>query len=488
VTALNEAASPPGTADLGRRRWFVLAICCTSLLLVTLDSTIVNVALPSIHRDLHASLGDLQWTLDAYTLVIACLLMLSGSAADRYGRKRVFLIGLVIFTAGSAACAAAPSLGFLVAARVFQAVGGSMLTPVAMSIIRNVFDDPRERAQAIGMWGAVIGISAALGPVLGGVLVDGPGWRYVFLINVPIGIAALIFTKLFVPESKAPRARRVDPVGQVLVIVALASLVFAIIEGDRRGWTSALILVCFALAAASAAVFVRYEQRRADSLIETRFFRSVPFAGANIIALCSFAGLGGFIFLATLYLQAARGLSALHAGLYSLPTAAMMLLLAPMSGRIVGSRGSRWPLVGAGVFMAIGPLFLVRLDLHTAPIVILAAFFCRGVGMGFVNPPITSTAVSGMPAAQAGVAGAVASTSRQVGIALGVAVMGAVSGASGQLGARFTASTHLAWILMSALGVVVLVVGWISTTAWARGTAERVANAPLPKPEKATTA
>ncbi len=269
-----------GAPEAGEnRRWLVLGICCTSMLLSSLDVSIVNVALPSIHSDLGASLDDLQWIVDAYSLVIACFLMLSGSMADRFGRRRVFLIGLVVFTTGSGLCAAAPSLNLLIAARVLQAVGGSMLNPVAMSIIRNVFPDSRERAQAIGIWGAVIGISIAFGPVIGGLLVDGPGWRYVFLVNVPIGIAALGLAAAIVPESRAARARRFDLVGQTLVIVGLATLVFAIIEGNAKGWGSAEIVGCFAVAALSFTVLVSYERRRVEPLIEMRFFRSIPSPG-----------------------------------------------------------------------------------------------------------------------------------------------------------------------------------------------------------------
>ena len=201
-----------------------------SLLIVGLDATIVNVALPAIHRSLKASLSGLQWTIDAYTLVIASLLMLSGSTADRVGRRRVFQIGLALFSLGSLLCALAPNLELLVIFRMLQAVGASMLNPVAMSIIRNVFEDPRERAQAIGLWGGMVGISFALGPVVGGALVDSVGWRAIFLVNVPIGLAAIVLTALFVPESRAPRARRIDPVGQVLVITMLASVTYAIIE------------------------------------------------------------------------------------------------------------------------------------------------------------------------------------------------------------------------------------------------------------------
>ena len=213
-----------------------------SLLIVGLDNTIVNVALPSLQRDLHASVSGLQWTVDAYTLVLASLLMLSGSTADRLGRRRIFQTGLVVFSVGSLLCSLAPGLGWLVVFRMVQAVGGSMLNPVAMSIITNVFTDPKERARAIGVWGGVVGISLALGPIVGGALVDSVGWRSIFWINVPVGMAALLLTALFVPESRADHPRRPDLVGQALVLVFLLTLTFGIIEGPGRGWTSPLIL------------------------------------------------------------------------------------------------------------------------------------------------------------------------------------------------------------------------------------------------------
>ena len=221
-----------------RGRMQVLAICCMSILLVSLDNTIVNVALPTIHRDLGASLSQLQWIVDSYTVVLATLLILSGSIADRIGRKRVFAVGLGLFSVGSLLCSAAPSPGWLIAFRALQGVGGSMLNPVAMSIIRNVFTDPRERAQAIGVWGGVVGISMALGPVLGGALTDVAGWRSIFWINVPIGILAIVLVARVVPESRAARPRRLDPVGQVLAMVFLATLTYAIIEAGDAGWGS----------------------------------------------------------------------------------------------------------------------------------------------------------------------------------------------------------------------------------------------------------
>ncbi|HUA07115.1 MAG TPA: MFS transporter [Solirubrobacteraceae bacterium] len=469
-----------------RQRLLVLGICCMSLLIVGLDSTIVNVALPSIRNDLHASVSGLQWVIDAYTLVLASLLMLSGSTADRIGRKRVFQTGLVVFSLGSLLCGVAPTLELLIAFRVLQAIGGSMLNPVAMSIIRNVFEDPRERAMAIGMWGAVFGLSIALGPVLGGALVDAVSWRAVFFVNVPIGAAAFVLTASLVPESRAAHPRRLDPVGQLLVIAALASLTYAIIEGPRAGFTSPGILALFAFSLASFVALVLYELRRREPLVEMRFFRSAPFSGASTIAVCAFAALGGFLFLNTLYLQGVRHLSPFHAGLYLLPMAGMVLVCAPLSGRIVGRRGGRIPLVIASCAMLASALMLTRLTPTTAPAYLLFAYFLFGIGSGMVNPPITQTAVSGMPGSQAGVAAAIASTSRSVGLTLGVAVIGAIAGGtlSGAIMPSFAAATHAGWWVIAGLAVVNLAVGWLTTTRWARrtarATAERFREAPEP--------
>jgi EmrB/QacA subfamily drug resistance transporter len=460
------------------RRLVILAICCMSLLMVGLDATIVNVALPAIHRSLHASLSGLQWTIDAYTLVIATLLMLSGSMADRFGRRRVFQLGLVLFSTGSLLCAVAPSLGVLIAFRAVQAVGGSMLNPVAMSIIRNTFEEPRERAQAIGMWGGVAGLSFALGPIVGGGLISVASWRWVFLVNVPVGVLGVLLTALYVPESRAPRARKVDPVGQLLVIATLASLTYAIIEGHDAGWTSFEILGLFGVSLLAAVSLVRYELRRPDPLLDVRFFRSAPFSGATLTAVCAFGALGGALFLNTLYLQDVRHLSALHAGLYLLPLAAMGIVFSPISGRLVGTRGSRPSLAVAGIMITASALMLTRLTDRTGTLYLLAANLVFGIGFGLVNPPITNTAVTGMPAAQAGVAAAVASTSRQVGVALGVALVGAIvsGGIVRAIGPGFAVATHAAWWVITALGVAVLVLGLTTTTEWAQRTARRTAD------------
>ena len=453
-----------------KRRNLVLAICCMSLFIVGLDVTIVNVALPTIETDFHTQLTDLQWIMDAYTLVLASFLILAGSTADRLGRKRIFRIGLLLFTLGSLMCSVAPSLGWLVIARIVQALGGSMLNPVALSIVTNTITDAKERARAIGVWGAVFGLSMALGPVIGGALVSAIGWRAIFWVNVPVGIAALVLTTVFVPESKAPRARRVDPVGQVLVILALASSTSAIIEGPRHGWGSPLIIGLFAVAILSVGFLIRYENRREEPLIDPRFFRSMPFSGATVIAVSAFLCLSGFLFLNALYLQDERGFSAVKTGLVTLPMAASNMILSPISGRIVGSRGPRLPLVGAAVFLFLAAVMMTTFTATTPLGVVAVAYVLMGVGFGFVNAPITNTAVSGMPRTQAGVAAAIASTSRQAGSSLGVAIFGSIL-ASG----AFTHASHVCWWVAAACAVLIGVLGIITTGRTAKASAARTA-------------
>jgi EmrB/QacA subfamily drug resistance transporter len=469
---------PAQIHELSRgRRIGILLICCMSLLIVGLDVTIVNVALPSIGHDLHGSLSDLQWTLDAYTLVLASLLMLSGSTADRLGRKRTFIVGLTLFSLGSLLCSLAPGLGWLIAFRMVQAIGGSMLNPVAMSIITNTFTIPRERAQAVGIWGAVVGISMALGPVVGGVLVTSAGWRSVFWINIPVGVIAIVLALKFVPESRAPKPRRVDPVGQALMVVLLASLTFGIIEAPRRGWTSLEILAAFAAAAIAMAGFIVSASHRDEPLIDLRFFRSIPFSAATLTAVAAFASLGGFLLINTLYLQEVRGLSPLHSGLDTLPMAVMTMLASPISGRLVGSRGPRIPLLASGASLMVASAMLARIGTSTSFAWLFAAYLIFGMGFGLVNAPITNAAVSGMPRAQAGVASAVASTSRQVGATLGVAVIGAlVTSKIGQSSyAGLAAASHAGWWVLVGCGAAVVLLGWFATTARAVESSRRVA-------------
>jgi EmrB/QacA subfamily drug resistance transporter len=464
------------SAGVPVRRWLVLAICCASIVVVVMDISIVNVALPAIHRDLHAPVSGLQWTVDAYTLVLAGFLVLAGSTADRVGRRRVFQTGLTVFGLGSLLCGLAPGIGWLIAARVLQAVGGTMLNPVAMAIVATTFPEPAARARAIGVFGSMSGFALALGPILGGALVDGFGWRAVFWVNVPIVVVAVGCAALFVPESRAPRARRFDPVGQVLMVVVLGSLVFAIIEAGRLGWTSPEIVGLLVLAAAGIAGILLYEPRRADPLLELRLFRSVPFSAAIVLALWALCGFGAFLFVTTQYLQDVRGLTALAAGLCLVPVGALTLVVSPLTGRLVGSRGPRVPLVVAGTALALGGAASLWLGPATPLPAVLAVYLLFGVFLGAVNPPITNTAVSGMPRSMAGVATSLASAGRQTGTSLGVAIAGTVVGTAWTAGgSAFTDAAAGVWWLVLALGTGIVALGLASTGRRALATAHRAA-------------
>jgi EmrB/QacA subfamily drug resistance transporter len=443
-----------------RRRLGVLLICSMSLLIVGLDITAVNVALPSIGADLGASLSGLQWSVSAYTLVMASLLLFSGSMADRIGRRRTLILGMSVFTVASLLCSLAPSIELLVVFRVLQGIGASMLNPVAMSIITNTFTEPRERAQAVGVWGAVFGVSMALGPIVGGALVSSVGWEWIFLINVPLGLAAIALLLRFVPESRAPRPRRFDPVGQLLVVVMLASVTYGIIEAPNAGWTSPSIVTAFTAAVLALLGLLRYEPRRAEPLIDLRFFRSIPFSSSIGLSIAAFASFGGFLFLNTLYLQDVRGLSPIEAGAAIVPLALMTVIFSPISGRMVGRDGPRKPLLIAGATSSIACLMLVELGPSTSFTWLIAAYTLFGIGFGFVNAPITNAAVSGMPRAQAGVAAAIATTSRQFGQAIGVALVGAIA-----------ASGAGAWGMLAGLEALVFVLGLLATGSRARRSA-----------------
>lgn len=436
-----------------RRKTIVLVTCCLSLFISSMDATIVNVAIPSIRTDLGASLSRLQWIVDIYTLTLASLLMLSGATADRFGRKRMFRIGLTVFALGSLLCSLAPTVDLLIGARFVQAVGGSMLNPIAMSIITTVFTGRVERARAVGIWGAVVGISTALGPMIGGGLIDVLGWQSVFWINLPICVVALALTTIFVPESKSRTARGIDPLGQVLAVAVMFTLVFGLIE--RRPEILAATVVALV-------AFVYAERRHRSPFIDLRFFRSVPFSAATLTAVCAFIGLGAFLFSASIYLQGVRHYSAVHTGLLYLPMALAMLICSPLSGRLVGRHGTRPSLVAAGILMTVaaGLLTTLRPDTPVWQLAIMFAIF--GAGFGTVNAPITTAAVSGMPLDRAGAASAVASTSRQIGVSIGVALCGLLTGAG-------------LWWVIAGFAATVVVLGVLANTGWALRSRDSIA-------------
>jgi len=454
----------------------VLGICCLSLLVVGMDVTIVNVALPAVQREFHARVSGLQWLMDAYTLAVASLLILGGSTADRLGRRRIFQAGMALFTFGSLLCSLAPSINWLIAFRALQGVGASMLNPVAMSIITNTFQEPKARARAIGVWGAVAGLAFAIGPLLGGALTQFVGWRSIFWINLPIGIAAMVLAARFVPESKAAKPRAVDPVGQFLVFAGLVSVTYAIIEGPHVGWNSGWIVGAFAVSMLAVVGLVVYERRCREPLLDLRFFRSLPFSSATVIAVCAFSAFGAFLLLNALYLQQVRGFSPLVTGLCTLPLALMTIFCAPLSGRLVGAHGTRPSLLIAGAATLISSVMLTRLSADTPILLLLLTYVVYGVGFSMVNIPITHTAVSGMPKSQAGVAAAIASTSRQVGAGLGIAVAGTITGVRQAQGLSLAQATHPVWWLMAVCGATICLLGWISNTSWAQQSAQRVAH------------
>ncbi|MEU5387558.1 MFS transporter [Kitasatospora cineracea] len=462
----------PGPDD--RRRWLVLAVCCLSMLLVVLDITVVNVALPAVRREWGAPVPALQWTVDAYTLVLAAFLLPAGAAADRWGRRRVFVLGLLVFGLGSALCALAPGTGWLVAARAVQAVGGTMLNPVAMAIVATAFPEPAERARAIGVFGSVSGLGLVLGPVLGGALVDGWGWRAVFWVNLPVVAAGVAGALRWVPESRAARARRFDPVGQLLVVALLGGTVFGLISAGRSGWSAPTVWGPLAVAAAAVPVLGWYEARRTDPLLEVRLLRRGPLVAALAMAFAALCAFGAFLFAVTLYLQEERGLPALRAGLCLAPVGVLILVLSPRTGRVVGRSGPRGPLLVAGVSLALAGLLLLPVGPGTPVPVLLAVFALVGVFQGTVNPPISNTAVSGMPGSMASVAAALASTARQTGSAVGVAVAGSLLApgvAAG--GAAFASAARGVWWLLVAAGVLIALLGAVRPGG--RPTADRVA-------------
>lgn len=472
------------------KKYAILAICCSSVLLASLDNTIVNVALPSIARDLHASLSTLQWTVDAYLLVIASLLLLSGSMADRFGRKRIFTTGLAIFTFGSAMCGLSTTEEWLISFRIVQAVGGSMLTPVALAIVTNVFTHPAARASAIGWWAATSGVGIAAGPLLGGILVDTAGWKSIFWINVPTGIVALTATLVVVPESRASTPRRFDPAGQVLVVGFLTALVFGIIEGGRRSWSSPIILGAFCLAVVCGTLLVLWERRHPEPLVRMDLFTNYSFASAFIISVLGFLGFAGLLFANTLYLQTVRDLSASIAGLLTLPLAAATIIAAPVSGKLMGSRGPRTPLLIAGSALAAGAAMFLMIGTTTALAWLVVPYVVFGAGYGMLNAPINDTAVSELPDDQAGVAASMVSTAKQVGAALGVAVVGTmlVSGTGGDLTAGWADASTQVWMLLTASGLVIVALALCmrpglapprAVTSWVRAPRPRIVDGPL---------
>jgi len=415
------AATPPR-----RDRRLILAVLCVSLLIVSLDNTILNVALPVIVRTLHASSSSLQWIVDSYAIVFAGLLLVAGSLGDRLGRKWVFMTGLVIFSAGSAVSAFSGTADRLIAARAFMGIGGAAIMPSTLSILTSTFTEARERARAIGIWSGTTGLGVAVGPVAGGWLLAHFWWGSVFLVNVPIALIGLFAAVWLVPNSKNPNTKRSDPIGAGLSIVGMGLLLWGIIEAPNRSWTSPLILGAIAAALAVLTLFIIWERHSSHPMLEVSFFKSRRFSAAvGAMGLVMFALMGG-LFLLTQYLQFSLGYTAFETGLRIAPIAAVLLVVAPLSSvldRLVGTK----PVVFAGMaIVALGFGLLTRVTVHDTYMDVLPAFLLIGLGTGLAFAPSTESVMGSLPVDQAGVGAATNGAALQTGGALGVGVLGSL--------------------------------------------------------------
>jgi EmrB/QacA subfamily drug resistance transporter len=421
-----ESAIPDGAkanADRRRKR-LTLACMCFALFMVMLDSTVVNLALKTIQIKMHASYSEVQWIVDAFVLALASLLLTGGTLGDLFGRRRAFISGLALFTGGSVLCALAPSTSFLIGSRVVQGVGGALMLPSTLSIITNTFRDPRERARAIGLWAGISGLALAVGPLIGGTLVDRFDWQSIFWINVPIGVVALIMAALFVPESSDRAGRSLDLPGQVTAIVGLVALTYAFIEANTYGWTSPLIVSCFVVSAVALGLFLVIELRGRSPLLQLKFFRSGTFSGANLVGVIVSFAFFGVIFFLSLFMQEVQGYSPAQAGVLQLPATLGIMVAAIVSGRIVGRIGARLPITVGLLMTGTALLCLISLQPNTGYASFWYWLLLMGVGNGLIMSPMTTAIMGTVPAPRAGMASATSNTMRQVGSVFGIAVLG----------------------------------------------------------------
>ncbi|WP_037848349.1 MFS transporter [Streptomyces sp. NRRL F-2747] len=417
----------------------VLATLCATMFMAMLDNVIVNNALPRIGQQLHSGVSGLQWVVEGYSLVYAALLLTGGTLGDRYGRKRIFLTGLAVFTTGSAAAALSGTTGTLIAARMFQGLGAALLTPGSLAILRHVFTDERERARAVGLWSGVSALGLAVGPVLGGPIVDAFGWGAVFWINVPVGVAGLLLAARVLPEFAA-RAKRLDLPGQALSALGFGALVYALIEGPGRGWTDTRVLTLAAVAALALPAFVFVEARSADPMLDLRFFRDRVLTGAAVCGFMTGFGMFGAAFFLPLLMQDVMGWSPSDAGLAGLPMTAMIVVAAPLSSALTSRLGPRLPLVTGLALCATALGALSLYGAHARYPQYVWVLLTMGLGMGMTFAPVSITVMQRVDPARAGMASATLNTLREIGGVIGVAVLGAVL--SGRLTANLTEALH----------------------------------------------
>jgi len=444
------------------RKWWTLIVVCIATFMLLLDITIVNVALPSIQRALKSSFSDLQWVVDAYALGLATCVLTAGALADLFGRKRLFLLGIVLFTAASAACGAAFDPLFLIIARGIQGLGGAMMFATALALLSQQFHG-RERGTAFGLWGATIGAAVAVGPLAGGMLTSWISWRWIFLVNIPIGAGAVLLGLRELDESSDPEHSRLDPFGLVTLTAGLFCLILALIEGNDHGWASTLILSLFVAGGVVLALFVWSQARDATTMIDLTLFRRPAFVGAQVTAFAISSSMFAMFLYLTLYLQDILRLSPLQTGVRFLPLSLISFFAAPLAGRLSGTLPIRALLAAGLALNAVAMWSMSRVTTGSHWTVLLPGFLIGGVGIGFVNAPLATTAVSTVRVERAGMASGINNTFRQIGIATGIAALGAifesVTGAghsgAGASAAHFVHGLHV--ILL--VGAIVAAVG-----------------------------
>ncbi len=407
------------------RKWWTLVAVCTATFMLLLDITIVNVALPAIEKALHASFSDLQWVVDAYALALATCVLTAGALADLFGRKRLFLLGIALFTIASAACGLANDSLFLIIARGVQGIGGAMMFATALALLSQEFHG-RERGTAFGLWGAVIGAAVAIGPLAGGMLTSWLSWRWIFLVNIPIGIGAVVLGMRQLHESSDPEHSRLDPPGLVTFTIGLFALILALIEGNDHGWTSGLIIVLLVVAVIALAAFLATQARDGTTMIDLTLFRRPAFVGAQTTAFAISSSMFAMFLYLTLYLQNILGLSPLETGVRFLPLSLVSFFAAPLAGRLTGRVPVRALLAFGLALNAIAMWSMSRVSESSHWTVLLPGFILGGIGIGFVNAPLATTAVSTVAVQRAGMASGINNTFRQVGIATGIAALGAI--------------------------------------------------------------
>ncbi len=407
------------------RRWWILLVLCFSLLVIVLDNSILNVAIPRLQKDLSATNSQLQWMVDSYTLVFAGLLLTAGSLGDRFGRRRALQFGFGIFGIGSVLAALSGSAGELIASRAFMGIGGAFIMPATLSIITNVFP-ARDRAKAIGVWAATAGVGVALGPLTGGFLLEHFYWGSIFLVNLPIVAIGVVAGIFLIPDSRDPRASRLDPVGAVLSIASLSALLYAVIEAPRDGWTSPSILAAFGVGGVLLAAFFTWEARSAHPMLDLGFFRNPRFSAASGAISVTFFAMFGSIFLLTQYLQLVLGFSPLQAGVRLLAFAIPMMIFAPLSAKFVEYLGAKVVVATGLTLMALGLYLFEGLDATSGTGAVVWRMAIAAIGMALTMAPSTDSIMGSLPLAKAGVGSAMNDTTRQVGGAVGVAVIGSV--------------------------------------------------------------